>query len=187
MSNRFKLNIILDLDQTCISAEDFYEFDEKKYKSKISKFSAKPINMDDAYIVFQRPHLQEFLDFIFTHFNISVWTAASPEYGLFIIKNIICPPNSKRQLDFFLHSKHCSESKKKGTHCKDLDMLYNIWKLPGYYHYNTIIIDDLKEVFTNQPMNCISIKEFNFTSRNSENDTALLKVIDQLKLLVKYD
>ena len=40
---------------------------------------------DGHYKVFERPGLQEFLDYLFANFNVSVWTAASKSYALFII------------------------------------------------------------------------------------------------------
>ena len=79
-----KINILLDLDQTLISAEATEDFNFKKYKQKGSHFDLH--DMDGYYIVFERQYLQEFLDFLFKKFNISVWTAASKDYALFIIK-----------------------------------------------------------------------------------------------------
>lgn len=178
--DRFKLNILLDLDQTCISGEDLSTFNVNQFKQKSLHF--KSYNMDNVYEIYERPHLQKFLDYIFSHFNVSIWTAASADYGMFIIQNIICPPNKNRQLDYFLHSKHCTESKRKLTATKNLDMLYDVWKLPGYYPNNTIIIDDLKEVYETQPINCINIKPFEFTKKNSEKDTELNKITTQLVL-----
>lgn len=187
--DRFKLNIILDLDQTCISAEETDTFNVKKHLTNFNKYidvnQDGPADMDGIYTIFERPHLQEFLDYIFVHFNVSVWTAASETYGIFVIENIIAPEGSGRQLDFYLNSQHCSESRKIAHATKNLDMLYTVWKLPGYTPYNTIIIDDLKEIHTCQPENCISIKAFEFTKRNAMDDKELLHVIEQLKLFNK--
>ena len=82
-----KKNILLDLDQTLISAEASEDFDIDKHKERSKLFSWK--DMDGYYIVFERPHLSEFLDYIFENFNVSVWTAASKDYALFIIEHII--------------------------------------------------------------------------------------------------
>ena len=42
--------------------------------------------MDGTYIICERPHLSDFMDWLFKNFNVSVWTAASKDYALFIIK-----------------------------------------------------------------------------------------------------
>ena len=58
-----KLNYILDLDNTLISAVPKEEYDFKKFRNKAKKFYFE--NMDDYYIIFQRPGLQDFLDYLF--------------------------------------------------------------------------------------------------------------------------
>ena len=80
-------HVILDLDQTIISAETPKEIDlTGQDKIKAKKFTFH--DMDNYYIVFERPGLQKFLDFLFANFSVSVWTAASKDYAAFIIKNI---------------------------------------------------------------------------------------------------
>ena len=56
-------NILLDLDQTLIAALSPDELDEKKHSKKMKKF--KYYNMDGDYTIFERPYLQEFLDYLF--------------------------------------------------------------------------------------------------------------------------
>ena len=56
-------NILLDLDQTLIAALSPEELDEKKHSKKMEKF--KYYNMDGEYTIFERPYLQEFLDYLF--------------------------------------------------------------------------------------------------------------------------
>ena len=58
-----KVNVLLDLDQTVISAEGDDEYDHDKSKDKAKKF--KFHDMDGYYIVFERPGLQPFLDWLF--------------------------------------------------------------------------------------------------------------------------
>jgi TFIIF-interacting CTD phosphatase-like protein len=173
MSNsKFILNIILDLDLTCI---------ESKEHTHRKKYDFVSHNMEGIYTVYERPGLQEFLEYIFSHFNVSVWTAASADYGLFIVDKILCPKGTNRQLDYFLHSEHCSVSKKLTKSCKNLDMLFTNWQLPGYKRENTIIIDDLDEVYCTQPFNCINIKPFNVCSKYSKFDCQLSDITDQLE------
>jgi TFIIF-interacting CTD phosphatase-like protein len=84
MGNKKKLNFILDLDQTIISGEPVEEYSIEKNKKKASKFRFE--TMENYYIIFERPGLQQFLTFLFKNFNVSIWTAASKDYALFIIK-----------------------------------------------------------------------------------------------------
>lgn len=177
-----KINICLDLDQTLIWAGTKKEYMPHKYpklKQKAAKFDH--IEMDNYYTVFERPGLQDFLDFVFKNFNVSIWTAASKDYALFIIKNIIYKRNKEfRVLDWVFFSYHCdiSNSTKKGT--KDLSLLYNDYKLDGFVKENTFIIDDYDEVYNTQPKNCIAVSPFVFTDDGNEDDSLLKKLRKEL-------
>lgn len=175
-----KLNVILDLDNTIISAvptEDFPWNDDSRKKVEYLKLH----NMEGYYMVFERPYVQDFLNFIFENFNVSVWSAASKNYVLYIIENVILTkPNRKLQHIFF--SYHCNLSKKlyKGG-LKQLDLLWDCFEIPMYNSKNTIIIDDLKKIKNIQPCNCINVKPFEFLDDDSPKDTELKKVMNLLK------
>jgi len=181
-----KGNFLLDLDQTLIYSEpkeDMKKSDTfKKEKDKIAKF--RKHDMDGLYVVFERPGLQEFLTYLFDNFNVSICTAASKDYALFIIEKIILARNANRKLDYILFSYHCKLSNKiKGT-SKKLDMLWEIYKLKGYNKDNTVILDDYKdEVYDPQKNNCILAPEFVFKNSGSENDDFLVKLLPQLREL----
>ena len=172
--------IILDLDQTLISAEPVEEHNFDKYKEKSKKFRYD--NMDGYYIVYSRPHLQAFLDYIFENFTVTIWTAASKDYALFIIEKIILNNKPERKLDFIFFSYHCELSKNIKKYSKELSMLWDETKFPTYSKNNTVIIDDYKEdVHLCQPNNCIIAPPFEFTEKDSENDTFLLDLIPELE------
>jgi TFIIF-interacting CTD phosphatase-like protein len=176
--------IILDLDQTLISAEASEELDFKKYKDKSKLFRSD--DMDGYYMVYSRPHLQEFLDYVFKNFNVTIWTAASKDYALFIIEQIILDKRSERKLDFIFFAYHCDLSKKKKKYSKELCMLWDIHKLPGYSSKNTVIIDDYKaDVHKCQPNNCIIATPFEFKKEGSEHDTFLKDIIPQLDKMIE--
>ena len=182
-----KANILLDLDQTIISGEATEEIDFTKYKEKHKLF--KSDDMDGYYMIYSRPYLQEFLDYIFSNFNVSIWTAASKDYALFIIEKIIINSKPDRKIDFIFFSYHCDLSKKIKKHSKELSMLWDIYKLNGFSEKNTVIIDDYKkDVHKCQPNNCIIAPPFEFTKDNSENDTFLKDIIpelDKMKLRIQ--
>lgn len=194
-TNTKKMNVFLDLDQTLIAAvplvkeEDEEDEDEKIFdlydkndQKRATLFDFE--NMDDYYIIFQRPGLQEFLDYLFKNFNVSVWTAASKDYALFIIDRILIGNKKKeRKLDYTFFSYHCKNSSKVKKGTKDLSMLWDIYRDTGYDKNNTVIIDDYDEVCKTQPDNCITAPPFYFTKKGSENDDFLLSLIPKLEEL----
>jgi TFIIF-interacting CTD phosphatase-like protein len=183
-TNLKKPNILLDLDQTIISSEASDELDIERYKEKSKLFRSD--NMDGYYVVYSRPYLQEFLDYIFSNFNVSVWTAASKDYALFIIEKIILNNKPERKLDYIFFSYHCKWSKAEKKYTKKLEMIWDIYKLPGYNSKNTVILDDYKkDVHKSQPNNCIIAPPFEFTKESSEHDTFLKDIIPDLKKLEK--
>ena len=173
-----KPNIFLDLDNTIISAEaiEDFPFTKKDILHKVCKFTF--YNMDGYYLVFERPHLQQFLDYLFENFNVSVWTAASKDYALFIVDKIILKKKN-RKLNYVFWNYHGKISKKKyktisNGDPKNLKLLWEHFKLEGINADNTIIIDDFSDVTDVQTENSIRIKEFNILDENSENDNELL-------------
>lgn len=172
-------NLLLDLDQTIISGEPLEELDlENTYKEKHKLF--KSDNMDDYYNIYSRPYLQEFLDYVFDNFNVTVWTAASKDYALFIVNKIILNKPG-RKLDFIFFEYHCQLSKQINKYSKDLSILWDIYKLPGYSPQNTVILDDYKkDVHKCQPNNCIIAIPFEFKKDGSENDSFLKDIIPHL-------
>ena len=168
-----RINILLDLDNTLISSLAKHE-EKKIHRPRMKQFRWK--NMEGAYKVFERPGLQDFLDYLFRHFNVSVWTAASKSYALFIIDEfILTKPN--RTLDYVFFSHHCKRSKKIKSTQKSLHLLKDEFNLINYDTDSTYIIDDHPEVYSAQPDRCIQIKAFEFTDRQSYNDNELQETI----------
>ena len=177
MTNK-KFNILLDLDQTLISAEADEDYDFVKNREKAKKFDFH--DMDGYYIVFERPGLQKFLDFIFSNFNVSVWTAASKDYALFIVNKILLKNKPERHLDWIFFSYHCDISRKLLNGTKDLSILWTQYKITGYEPENTIIIDDYDEVYNTQKNNCIIAVPFEFADDDSHKDQYLQQLQDVL-------
>jgi len=176
----FKNNVILDLDQTLISAylgETEFPFDQKGIKNRVCNF--KLHNLDNEYLIFERPNLQDFLDWLFAHYNVAVWTAASKDYALFIVENVILI-KPERKLDFVLFSYHCDISERIYRYHKQLKFLADIVRIDGYTLNNTLIIDDHDKVYECQPLNCIHIFPFEMLALNSENDDKLNIIKDQI-------
>lgn len=171
-------NIVLDLDQTIISSEYLNKFKDATKSPHVSRL--KSVKMMGEFIIFERPHLQEFLDFVFNNFNVSVWTAASRDYGLYIIEKFILT-KPQRQIDFFFYSYHCNFCIKLENKLKPLSILWDGFGLMNYNKKNTIIIDDNADVYKSQPKNTYQIKQFDHTDSNCVKDTELLTLIKVLR------
>lgn len=180
-SNTKKVNLILDLDQTIISAEEI-ELPLSNFKNKVKKLNYT--EMPGNYNIFERPHLQQFLDFVFANFNVSVWTAADQAYALFIIDKIVLANKPERKLDYVFCVYHCDKSEKYKKSLKDLSMLWDIYHLEGYNDTNTFIVDDNQEVFECQPRNCLFVEAFEFQKDGSEKDNFLVKIRKKLNSLI---
>jgi len=104
-----------------------------------------------------------------------VWTAASKDYALFIVQNILLT-RSNRKLDWILFSYHCDISKKEKKGSKDLNMLWDVYKLNGYSLDNTVIIDDHPDVYKLQKDNCIHITPFELEEMELQKDKTLYTI-----------
>ena len=171
-------NIVLDLDQTLVSAEAVEDFNINRDMKKAIKFDFQI--MPNFYIIFERPYLQEFLTYIFANYNVSVWTAATKDYADFVVKNIIIAGRPERKLDFVFHSDHCKMSRILRRKLKCLDLLWKRYHLRGYDAKNTVIIDDNSEVFRSQRRNTIRAPPFQFYDKNSEKDKFLIQLMKKL-------
>lgn len=177
-------NILLDLDNTIISSVTPHEL--KKIKDQVS--GLKYTNMKHYFRIFHRPYLQEFLDFAFENFNVTVWTAGSKDYCLFIVENIILrpegyKPKEERHLKLILYDENCDQSEEmyKTDTPKDLRYIYNF---PGYSKDNTFIVDDLSEVQKVNKNNVLPAKYFDVKLANCKSDTFLRDVIPTLKKML---
>lgn len=182
MKDNNKKLILLDLDNTLICAEDLASVrDESKMVKAREKF--RTVRMEDYYDIFERPHLQEFLDYLFEHFNVGVWTASSKDYAIFVVKNFITQPENKVRLDrkiqMFLCSHHCNVSKKyfKGI-TKDLKLISEKWNIKDLK--DIILVDDLENLAEHQPNNVIPIKPFFYDKEEAYEDKELYKVKESL-------
>ncbi len=173
------INFILDLDLTLLCSEVLQEYNKSRNRKKSKKFEY--INMEDYYIIFKRPYLEDFLDFLFANFNVSIWTAASKDYALFIIDKIIINNKKNRKIDWVFFSYHCDISKKIKKGSKNLSMLWDVYKIKTFSIKNTFILDDNDEVYETQPNNTIIAKEFQYYNKDSHKDTFLKSLILELK------
>ena len=171
--------IYLDLDNTLLHSIPSEEF-HNKYKSRLDKDllatklnKTKVYDMKDNgksyYLVFERPHVQEFLDFLFENFSVNIWTAATKDYAAFIIEHLVLNQRANRKLDYVFVQYHCKKSKKRygKRHLKELKMLIDHYKLPDMTDKNCIIIDDHPDVKSQQPHLCVTAPEWTIFDEDS--------------------
>ena len=174
-----RISVVLDLDNSIISSLSLKEV--KKLKN-IDKRKLDYKTMEGYYRVYSRPHIKKFLSYIFKNFDVSVWTAASRDYASFIIDNIIIDGNKDRKIKMFLYDNNCDESQKFYNENSPKDLRY-IYNFKGFHPCNTVIIDDLSDVFKANPKQTIRAPYFDAKKDASESDTFLLDAITKLEEL----
>jgi len=197
-----RLNVILDLDNTIINSLEPSEiklidpsFISLAKTPEPEEFQAKFMfaDMEPYFRVFARPGLDAFLDYLFEYYNVGVWTAAESEYALFIIRHFIeTKPNRRLKFIFYRYHVDGAEKRYGEGKIKDLRLLWEHYKLFHVYPCNTILIDDLIDVKTTNPLNVFRLKSFDVLkgshpNMNAVTDRELENVKDTLEeLRVKY-
>jgi hypothetical protein len=182
-----KPHFLLDLDQTIISAESLVDRDKinlnnPNIQKKAKKFKYHEMKDDDGkviYLIFERPHLQPFLTYLFANFNVSVMTAATKSYAISVVEQVILKKHKNRKLHFFFFKEHYTYGKYKGI--KPLRMLWQDFHLKEFNAKNTVILDDLIDVHKTQPHNCIIAKPFEFKDKQSDKETFLKDLLALIK------
>ena len=160
-------DIVLDLDHTLIQTVSPNQNIPLKNRNICHAV------IDGTGITFARPYLDTFLTYIFTHFRVSVWTAASRAYAEQIVRRFILTTPT-RKLHKFYTDTMVEESERKTGHHKYLKYLASDFGVP-------LIIDDRVDVYESQPFNAYLIKSFHVQTVDAQTDTELLKVITYLQ------
>lgn len=152
-------HIVLDIDSTLIDSN---------------------INED----IFPRPHLEEFLYFLFNNFkSVSLWTAGSSEWltkvHLSILKKLLpCGSNFM----YMLSCENCTYIPcygYGGFYCKPLEYLYKLNR--DMNSENTLLVDDSDESYFRNRNNTYRIIPYDYTPESDIDDELMGLVID-LKL-----
>ncbi len=156
-----KKKIILDLDHTliCTCPQDILQI----IIDDIDSIPLKKHHYEDCF-VFERPHLQEFLDFLFENFDVSIFTAAMEDYASFVVEKIIIGDNKTRKIDFFLSSIDADICYNKYQKHKCLEYITELAHKDSkgleYSLNNMLIIDDNLFVIDSNRDNCIAAPAF---------------------------
>lgn len=207
-----KLNIVLDLDSTLIwtfdddEKEDFSEEDHANKLKKISLYSdpkkielrKKIYRLDmlnsrgqatgekDVMYGVRRPYLDEFLDYIGENCNhIIVWTAGIRRYGDELSNRIF---KNHRKPDLILTRASLKETvdDEDGQIKECMKPLSDIYKIfVDMNETNTIVVDDKKSTFNDNPDNALHIDAFSCDLEEidilNNGDDCLLKIIEWME------
>ncbi len=177
--------MLCDLDATLINSLSIREELPLAPKEFQAKFSSHI--MTGHYVVFERPYLQEFLDYLFATFDVSVFTAADKDYALFVADNIILQGRPERKLQYLFYGTHSAYSEGYYHSPKDLRLLWEVFQLPGFTPCNSVILDDLADVYEANPTRTIRAPKFELVSDDKklrpevEHDTFLLQAVGELE------
>ena len=132
--------IILDLNGILISRQFVGNMNEEEMK-QLDKFDEA--SHVGRFLVWKRPHLDKFLDFMFDHFHVGVWSSIS-SYNLKLFAKHVFGKRMKDLL-FMMDNTYCVKSKHPETDEKPLfsKPLQTVWdKYDMFSCKNTMILDD---------------------------------------------
>ncbi len=163
-----KLTVVLDLDETLV------------YTNQRSiPFKTSPFCSYNRYLIYKRPYLATFLQKLFEHYDVCIWTAATEKYANFVIGQIL----KVDQVPFRILTRKDTVLKQK----------------PNYYYWDNfdkikplsriredlsriVMVDDNSSSFQENSANGILIEAFT-NPDEQQFDIELHRVLEQLKLL----
>ena len=165
-------HVILDLDATLVHSVPTAGSNPEGDASLRKAFESH--TMGGAYTVHERPHLQEFLDFLFANFTVSVWTAAATDYARFVLERVVLGgalgeevfERRKSNFYFFWSRPEYQASVRLYSKPKTLEMVWDV--VPGINAGNSILLDDLEENGTDG--NFMLVPAFSVSNPNAKED-----------------
>ena len=153
-----KLLLVLDLDETLIHVTT---------REDVGRMPEHTIH---GWPLYERPHVQDFLDFCFSEFRVGVWTSASRSYA----KGIVYKVFGDRVPEFIWWDEKCTQSFDSellaSFPVKDIRKLVNA----GYSKDRILAIDDTPRKWQRSYGNYLQVKPF-----EGERD-------NELEILMKY-
>lgn len=182
-----KLNVVLDIDSTLINTVSLEEGKPlMKYYNENDYYIYKPEGYEPS-VIFKRPNLDVFLDWLFKNCNVSIFTHADKDYAMDVIDRFILT-KMDRKLDFIFYRYHVEFGIKKYSCVKDLRIIWDDFLFFDFYPSNTVLIDDNDVVKRCNLYNTLQITPFIVTEERSLGDKHLLNIKEKLEyLLIKYN
>ncbi|KAJ3033288.1 hypothetical protein HDV00_006526 [Rhizophlyctis rosea] len=139
-----------------------------------------------------RPHLKPFVDFLFTDFQVGVWTSAGYQNAKALVTNfteLLDIPFEDKLLFMWTQAKSTPAPTEENPYgfVKDLSKIWKDWHIRRQMRvgpHNTIMINDSTSETALQPENALIIPTFSSLSTASTNDHVLLGVQKYLRDLM---
>ncbi|NBO24473.1 MAG: hypothetical protein EBU93_04495 [Chlamydiae bacterium] len=181
------MNVLLDLDQTCVLDVNSYQYSQipnNYILTYITHIYSKDSIGSLTNILFARPHLQSFLSKVSKFATISVFTAASKKYADIVVDNLFAEVKPKH----IFYRDDCLRGKKMFMdRMKPIEYVCELY--PDEFSLeNTWIIDDNEEVKKSNK-NCILVKPWTLESLiegcndETKKDKALIEVLWSLRTI----
>jgi Dullard-like phosphatase family protein len=164
--------VILDLDETLIHATE----ERLEHEPDFVLFEETPT----PYFVYKRPHLESFLEFCFSNFEVAIWTSSTEDYAEGIVKNILL---SSQRPKFVWARKRCTYRRNLETY--EYEWLKNLSKVKrrGYTLEQVVMVDDTPTKLAKYYGNLLPVKPFE--GKLSDDELQLLPRF--LEKLVKVE
>lgn len=180
-----KLQILLDLDETLIHYMTAKEWQLVPEEEKVKYTIHTPFLNGGTAVL--RPHVKEFLEYIFENCTVSIFTYASEDYAQ-EIASVLTDGHPEKFANIWSHdiADYASDILERG---KDLRYVWYNLKPKVMTPSNTILVDDLDENTNNDSNrnNAIQVQEFRLllgklhAYNDLSNDKALVNVMTIIK------
>ena len=168
--------IVLDIDRTLVDAVLTRRIKEE-WKEKFEWF------VYYEYIVFLRPKVREFINFLFeNNYTVGIFTAGSNNYATTIVNKLF----KDYKLHFVFSEEECNKS--FDMYGKTKPMEYIIYKYPEFKVEDCLLIDDSITIKKDLGERCYNIKKFvvcfddvDVFNELSERDNGLVKCMEWLQ------
>lgn len=167
--NRKKKCLVLDLDETLVFAHN--EYTDNNYDEAIDLYVGD--GKTHRILVYYRPFLREFLDYVSPKWEIGIFTSSSSIYANAILQRI--DPDNK-YFDFRLFKSACYRDCNNHL-VKDLDLLGN------RPLKDTVLVDNSLDAVIYQLDNCVPVLSY----YGDHNDRELVELAKYLDLLYEQD
>ncbi|MCA9535879.1 MAG: HAD family hydrolase [Myxococcales bacterium] len=143
MENSVEKLVVLDLDETLVH-------------SSPTRLGRDPDHHVLGYHVYERPGVREFLNDVFTHFAVGIWTASTASYAGEILSRL----TDISRFRFVWSREHCSIAKHPATRSFDLLKDIQQLELAGYDPAHILFVDDLPHRLCLSVHNIIQVQPF---------------------------
>jgi RNA polymerase II subunit A small phosphatase-like protein len=149
--------LILDLDETLLYATE-------------EPLSIKEDFKVERYYIYLRPHVDRFLAFCLTKFEVAVWTTSTEDYAEEIVSRFF---PSREAISFLWARNRCT--RKYDGELQEFYWIKNLQKVKrkGYDLEQVIVIDDTAQKHEQNYGNLIPVREF--TGDPNDNELLLLE------------